>query len=83
MNENVRISIEISLKFVPEGQINNITSMVQIMAWCQSGNKPLSEPMMVSLLLHIYASLGLNELKWPLRAHVKASSFISLCHCVG
>ena len=33
------------------------------MAWRRSGEKPLSEPMMVSLLTHIYASLGLNELK--------------------
>ena len=32
------------------------------MAWCRPGDKPLSEPMMVSLLTHIYASLGLNEL---------------------
>ena len=34
----------------------------QIMAWCRPGDKPLSEPMMVSLLTHIYASLSLNEL---------------------
>ena len=34
------------------------------MAWRQPGDKPLSEPMMVSLLTHvIYASLGLNELR--------------------
>ena len=31
------------------------------MAWRRSGDKPLSEPMMVSLPTHIYASLGLNE----------------------
>ena len=33
LNEDVRISIEISLKFVPRGPINNIPSLVQIMAW--------------------------------------------------
>ena len=33
--------------------IINIPPMVQIMAWCRSGDKPLSEPMMVSLLTHI------------------------------
>ena len=38
--------IEISLKFVPKGPINNIPALVQIIAWCSSGNKPLSEPMM-------------------------------------
>ena len=28
-------------------QINNTPALFQIMAWCQIGNKPLSEPMMV------------------------------------
>ena len=31
-NENVTISIEISLKFVPKGPINNDPALVQIMA---------------------------------------------------
>ena len=52
-NENVRISINISLKFVPKGPINNNPALVQIMAWRRSGDKPLSEPMMFSLLTHI------------------------------
>ena len=42
-----------SPKFVPKGPINNIPALVPIMAWCQPGDKPLSEPMMVSLLRHI------------------------------
>ena len=49
LSETVRISINISLKFVPKGQINNIPSLVQIMAWRRPGDKPLSEPMMVRL----------------------------------
>ena len=53
LNENVRISIWISLKFVPKGPINNIPALVQIMAWCRPGDKPLSEPMMVRLPMHI------------------------------
>ena len=53
LNENIRISIKISLKFVSKGQINNNPSLVQIMAWRRSGDKPLSEPMMVRLLTHI------------------------------
>ena len=53
MNENVKISINISLNFVPNGLINNIPALVQIMAWRLPGNKPLSEPMMVNLLTHI------------------------------
>ena len=53
LNENVWILIKISLKFVPKGRINNIPALVEIMAWRRPGNKPLSEPMMVSLLTHI------------------------------
>ena len=53
LNENVWISINISLKFVPRGPINNIPTVVQVMAWRRSGDKPLSEPMMVNLSTHI------------------------------
>ena len=53
LNENTLISISVSLTFVPEGRINNISAVVQIMAWRRLGDKPLSEPMMVSLLTHI------------------------------
>ena len=53
MYENIWIPIKISLKFVPNGPINNIPALVQIMAWRRSGDKPLSEPMIVSLLTHI------------------------------
>ena len=49
VNENVRLLIEISLKFVPKGPINNIPALVQIMAWRRPGDKPLSEPMLVCL----------------------------------
>ena len=52
-NENVWISIKISLKYVPRGTKNNIRALVQIMAWRRSGDKPLSEPIMVSLPTHI------------------------------
>ena len=53
LNKNVWISIKISFKFVPKGPINNIPGLIQIMAWCQPGDNPLSEPMMVKLLRHI------------------------------
>ena len=46
LNENIRISIKIPLKFVPKGPIKNIPALVQIMAWRRTGDKPLSEPMM-------------------------------------
>ena len=53
LNENVWISLQISLKFVPKVSINKILSLVWIMAWRSPGNKPLSEPMIVSLPMHI------------------------------
>ena len=53
LNKNVWIPIEISLKFVPQGPINNIPALVQIMAWRRPGDKPFSGPMMVRLPTHI------------------------------
>ena len=47
LNENVRISIKISLKFIPKSPINNIPELVQIMAWCWPGDKTLSVLMMI------------------------------------
>ena len=53
LNENAWISLQISLKFIPKGPMNKILSLVWIMAWRRPGDKPLSEPMMVSLPTHI------------------------------
>ena len=52
VNENVWISIWISL-LIPKGPVNNIPTLVEIMAWCRPGDKPLSQRMMGSLLMHI------------------------------
>ena len=54
LNENVCILIEISLKFVPKGSINNNPALFQIMAWRRPGDKPLSETIMVSSLTQIF-----------------------------
>ena len=51
--EHVRIPIKILLNFVSMGLINNIPTLVQIMAWRRPGDEPLSEPMMVSLPTHL------------------------------
>ena len=66
LNENVWIPIEISLKFVPKGPINNIPALVQIMAWRRSGDKPLSEPMMISLPTHtcVIRPQWVNKVQW-------------------
>ena len=53
LNENACISIKIPLKFVPEDPINNILALVEMMAWRRPGDKPSSQPMMISLLTHI------------------------------
>ena len=63
--ENVWILIKISLKFVPKGPINNIPALFQIMAWCRSSDKPLSEPMMVSLPTHICVTLPQSDTCCP------------------
>ena len=55
-NENVRISVEISLKFVPTCPINNTPALVQIMSWRRRGDKPISE-VIVRLPTHICVTL--------------------------
>ena len=57
--------------------INKITALVQIMAWRRPGDKPLSEPVMVSLPTHIcvarpqwvnsvqYKAMMHASLQWP------------------
>ena len=61
LNENIWISIKFSLKFVPRGPINNIPALVQRMAWCRPGDKPLSEPTLVSLLTHKRVTQWVNS----------------------
>ena len=38
INEKCFISIRISLKFAPEGPIDNKAALVQLMAWCWTGH---------------------------------------------
>ena len=46
LNENDRILIWISLKSVPKSPIDNKPALVQVMAWCWTGDKSLIEPML-------------------------------------
>ena len=46
LNENDRIPIPISLKFIPRSPIDNEPALVQVKAWRRTGDKPLSEPML-------------------------------------
>ena len=53
LNKYIWISINISLKFVPMCPIDNIPALVKMMAWRRPGDKPITEPMVVSLMTHI------------------------------
>ena len=46
LNENDRIPIQISLKFVSRSPIDNKPALVQVMAWRRTGDKPLFEQML-------------------------------------
>ena len=46
MSEKFSYLIKMSQKFVPKNPINKKTTVVQIMSWRRTGDKPLSEPMM-------------------------------------
>ena len=82
LNENAWIPIKISMKFVPKSPINNIPALVQIMAWSCPSDKPLTEPMMVSLTTQICITgpqwVGITKLAnidsdnglWPIRHKV-------------
>ena len=45
LNENVWIFIKMLMQFVPTDSIDNIPSLVRMVAWHQPGKKSLSEPM--------------------------------------
>ena len=70
------ISINVSLKFVLKGPINNISVFVQIMAWRGPGDKPsLSEPMMVGLPTHICVTRPKKIRFYKYITETKMSSF--------
>ena len=83
LNENIGMSIKISLEFVHKGPINNNPALVQIMAWSRSGDKPLSEPVMVCLRTHICVTRP-NELTvYPGTDQRNLQSSASLALCPG
>ena len=44
LNEEFCFLIKILLEFVPKGPIDNKAALVQVMAWCRTGVKPLLAP---------------------------------------
>ena len=74
------------MNFVPRGPINNIPTLVQVMAWRRPGDKPLSEPMMVRLPTHICVTRP----QWVIRSqfgdfvthtHFLYSYKLTFCEC--
>ena len=61
LNENVWISIEISLKFIPKGPMHNIPALVQIMACADQATSHYLHQWWL-IYWRIYTSLGLTEL---------------------
>ena len=49
LNETCNISIKISLKIVPKDAIHIISLRVQVIAWHQTDNKQLAEPMLTKV----------------------------------
>ena len=49
-NENGRIPIQNSLKYVLRSPIDNKSSLVQVMAWRRTGDKTLPGPMMTQFI---------------------------------
>ena len=59
--ENCHIFIQISLRLVPKGPFDNKPGSFLIMAWCWTGHKPLSWPMMAYLVdeyMYHFASMS-------------------------
>ena len=87
LNENVWISLKISLKFVPKIRINNILTLVQIMAWRRPGDKPLSEPMMITLPTHICDTrpqwVKRYDIIWALRHLKSPKSWLFVQQCLS
>ena len=50
LNENDRIQIQISLKYVPRSPIDHKPALVQVMAWRRTGDKPLLGPIMTQFI---------------------------------
>ena len=50
--------IQISLKFIPKGLIDSKAALVQVMAECQTGDRPLAEPMLTQFTNAYMRHLG-------------------------
>ena len=68
LNENYRILIQISLKFVPMSPIDNTPALFQVMAWQRTGDKAIIWTNAEPVNWRIYATLGGDDLTYILYA---------------
>ena len=60
LNDNVRLSIKISLKFVPESWIDNKSALIQMMTWHQTDDKHhLNQIWLISSHIHMHNSASM------------------------
>ena len=71
LNENDKMTIQISLKLAPRSPIDNKPALVQVMAWCRTGDNPLGETMNDPVHWRIYAALRRVELTLWILSHCK------------
>ena len=66
LNDNQYIFIQISLKFDPKGPGDNKPALSRVMAWYSTGDKPLSESMMITLcdVIRPHNNVKALNLKW-------------------
>ena len=61
LNENDRVSIKISCKFVLMSPIDNTPALVQVMAWRCTGDKPLPELMFTQFAVAYIRHQGMGD----------------------
>ena len=59
--KNILILFKISLKFAPNDLTDNMSALVQVMAWCWTGDKPSPDTM----LAHIYIYICQRKMRHP------------------
>ena len=77
VNENVLISMNISLRFISKGPTNNILALVQIVAWCRPATSHYLNQLWL-MYRRRYASLGLDELALHHLSHCYLKSLVGL-----
>ena len=88
LNENVQTSNKASLKCVPWGSVGDKSSLIQVMAWCRIGNKPLPEPMMTQFIAAYVCHLTpmcqpylMKKLPWSTTFHFISFPFQVCVRC--